>query len=173
MEQATLGGGCFWCVDAAYRQLKGVTELISGYAGGTGEAPSYHTVHTSDTGYAEVVQLTFDPQIITYDTILEVFWAIHNPTTLNRQGNDVGPEYRSIILYHNQQQKAVAEKSLAAVQKLWDDPVVTELAPLKTFYPAEEEHQNFFAKHPEFGYCQVIINPKLQKLRAKFTSLLK
>ncbi|HSX28586.1 MAG TPA: peptide-methionine (S)-S-oxide reductase MsrA [Candidatus Saccharimonadales bacterium] len=173
MEHATLGGGCFWCLDAVYRQVRGVENSVCGYAGGTAANPSYEDVHTGDTGHAEVVQLTFDPKVITYETLLDIFWTIHDPTSLNRQGHDVGPEYRSIILYDGTSQHRVAEDSMAAAAKLWKEPIVTELVPLKVFYPAEEAHQNFFEKHPEFAYCQVIINPKLHKLQQKFARLLK
>lgn len=173
IQQATLGGGCFWCLDAAYQRVKGVRRSVAGYAGGRAADPTYEQVHAGTTGHAEVVQLDFDAEVISYDTILNIFWVIHNPTTLNQQGNDVGEEYRSIILYHDQTQKEVAEASLAMTQKLWDDPIVTEVVPYEIFYPAEEEHQDFFQKHPEFAYCQVVINPKLHKLQERYGSLLR
>lgn len=171
--QATLGGGCFWCLEASFQLIKGVIKVMPGYSGGHTRKPTYETLHYSDTGYAEVVQITFDPRIITYFDILDIFWAIHDPTTRNRQGNDVGSEYRSIILYSNDQQKNEAEASRAKTQKLWDNPIVTEIKQLDTFYEAEEEHHNFFKKYPKTAYCQVIINPKLEKLRAKFSERLK
>jgi peptide-methionine (S)-S-oxide reductase len=172
-EVATVGGGCFWCLDAAYRQIEGVRDVLSGYAGGRRPNPTYEQVCTGATGHAEVVQVSFDPALISYADILDVFWSIHDPTTPNRQGADVGSQYRSIILYHDQEQKAIAERSREAVQKLWPQPVVTEIVPLETFYPAEEYHQNYYALHPERGYCQVVINPKLEKLRRHHEALLK
>ena len=171
-ERVVLGGGCFWCFDAAYRQIKGVSQVESGYAGGSEVDPTYEQVASGRTGHAEVVRVTFDPSIITYAQILEILWALHDPTTPNRQGADVGPQYRSIILYQSPEQQQAAAASIRAVAKLWPDPVVTELAPLEQFYPAEEYHQNFFAKNPSQGYCQVVINPKLAKLREQFESRL-
>jgi peptide-methionine (S)-S-oxide reductase len=168
-ETAVLGGGCFWCLEASYQLIGGVEKVVSGYAGGDSQNPTYHNLGN----HAEVVQITFDDSIISYTDILDIFWAIHDPTTLNRQGPDSGIQYRSIILYSGERQKAEAEASKAEAQKVWDNPIVTDIKPLEKFYPAEEEHQNFFQKHPEQAYCQVIINPKLQKLRAKFASKLK
>jgi peptide-methionine (S)-S-oxide reductase len=173
IESIVLGGGCFWCLDASYRLINGVTEVVSGYAGGTTENPTYQQVCSETTGHAEVVKVSYDPKIISRDNILEIFWTIHDPTTLNRQGNDVGTSYRSIILYSDEEQKAAAEKSKQAVAKLWPNPIVTEIVPLNKFYPAEEEHQNYFSKNPAQAYCQVIINPKLAKLRAKFSERIK
>ncbi len=173
LEIATLGGGCFWCLEAAYHEIKGVTKVVSGYAGGHLDNPSYEQVCSGTTGHAEAVQVTFDPAIIPYSDILDVFWTIHNPTTLNRQGNDQGTQYRSAIFYANPEQQRQAEQSISAVAKLWDDPIVTELIPLTKFYPAESYHQNYFKNNPSQGYCQFIINPKLQKLRAKFAARLK
>ena len=170
LQKAVLGGGCFWCLEASYKLIKGVTNVTSGYAGGKTKNPTYYD-HGS--GHAEVVQVEFDPQIISYKEILEIFWAIHDPTTLNRQGNDVGEQYRSIILYDGEQQKQIAEQSKSEVQKLWDNPVVTEIEPLEKFYEAEPEQQDFFERNPGLAYCQVIINPKLQKLRAKFADRIK
>lgn len=172
-ESITLGGGCFWCLDAGFRLIEGVTSVVSGYAGGQTTDPSYYQVASGETGHAEVVQVEFDPAIISLKDILDIFWAMHNPTTLNYQGNDKGTEYRSIILFNNNAQKAIVERSISEVAKLWDDPIVTELKLLEVFYPAEDEHQNYFEKHPEQGYCQVIINPKLAKLRKTFTDRLK
>lgn len=174
MEQiATLGGGCFWCLDALFRHLKGVTKVVSGYSGGTVPRPTMDMVYAGGTGHAEVVQLTFDPEIISYKEILEIFYSIHDPTTLNRQGNDVGDEYRSIILYHDEEQQHVAEdvtKNFAATH--WEDPVVTQIVKFEKFWPAGEDQQDFFTKNPQAGYCQVIINPKLQKFKKEFASKL-
>lgn len=173
MEKIVLGGGCFWCLDASFQLIKGVEEVVSGFAGGDTPSPSYHDVARGMTGHAEVVQVSFDTTVIGLADVLDIFWAIHDPTTLNRQGNDVGSEYRSIILYTLERHKPVIDESIAKIAKLWPNPVVTEVVPLDNFYPAEPEHQNFFAKHPEFGYCQVIINPKLEKLKQKFASRIK
>jgi peptide-methionine (S)-S-oxide reductase len=172
-EVATLGGGCFWCLDAAYRQIEGVTRVVSGYAGGARANPSYEQVCTGATGHAEVVQVEFDPSVISYDDVLDVFWSIHDPTTLDRQGADVGSQYRSAIFVHDDVQRAAAERSRAAVQAHWDDPVVTEITPLDRFWPAEEYHQDYYARHPDQGYCQVVINPKLRKLREKHAARLR
>ena len=173
LEIAVLGGGCFWCLEAAYQQVEGVTKVVSGYAGGHVTNPTYEAVCSGSTGHLEVVQITFNPKILDYSDILDIFWAIHNPTTLNRQGNDVGTEYRSAIFYVEDRQKRLAEASKAAVAKLWPDPVVTEITPLTDFYVAENYHQNYFRDHPEQAYCQFVINPKLQKLRETFASRLK
>lgn len=170
METIVIGGGCFWCLDASFRLITGIKGVVSGYSGGTEDTADYYKVGTGSTGHAEVVQVTFDATIITLTEILDLFWAIHDPTTKDRQGNDVGPQYRSVIFYGDDAQKAIAEESIAAVQKLWDSPVVTELLPLDRFYPAEDYHQNYFANNPSQGYCQIIINPKLQKLRKKFAN---
>lgn len=168
LESIVLGGGCFWCLDAAYRMIKGVHGVTSGYAGGSSPNPTYSEVSRGTTGHAEVVRVEFDPAVITLAQILEIFWVLHNPTTPNRQGNDIGPQYRSMILCSSQQQKETVEASVIDVEKLWDAPIVTEIGELKAFYPAEEEHQNYFTKNPHQGYCQVIINPKLNKLRERF-----
>lgn len=173
-EQATFGGGCFWCVEAIYQQIRGIESVVSGYAGGTTEHPSYEQMHAQDTGHAEVIQVTFDPTVITYRELLEIFYAVHDPTTPNRQGNDVGAEYRSIILWKGEEQQKTAEdvtKTFAPT--LWDKPIVTELAPLTAFWPAEAYHQNYYAKNQSTGYCQVIINPKLAKFRKQFAAKLK
>lgn len=171
-ESIVLGGGCFWCLEASYQLIRGVTKVTSGYAGGSVPNPTYYAVATGKTGHAEVVKVEFDPDIISLSDILDVFWAIHDPTTLNRQGNDVGTDYRSIILYVGDNQKKVTEESIKAVAKLWPNPIVTELEPLEKFYQAEPEHQNYFKNHPAQAYCQVVINPKLEKLRAKFAEKL-
>ena len=172
-EIATLAGGCFWCLEAVYADLEGVLRVESGYAGGTVPDPSYQQVCTGTTGHAEVVHVEFDPQVITYPEILDILWSIHDPTTPNRQGADVGTQYRSIILVHDDTQRAQAEASRTAVQAHWDAPVVTEIVPLDVFYPAEDYHQDYFAQHPDQGYCRAVINPKLQKLRAKHADRLK
>lgn len=173
LETAVLGGGCFWCTEAVYQQVKGIHKVVAGYAGGSVPNPTYYQVETVRTGHAQVVELTYDPAIITYADILDIFWVVHNPTTPNRQDYDVGPQYRSIILYLNDEQKQVAERSRQAAAKLWPDPISTEIAQLDTFFPAEPEHQHYFQNHPDQAYCQIIINPKLAKLRAKFNSRLK
>ncbi|HVS41992.1 MAG TPA: peptide-methionine (S)-S-oxide reductase MsrA [Candidatus Dormibacteraeota bacterium] len=172
-ELATLGGGCFWCLDAAYRRIEGVTGVVSGYAGGDDPKPTYQRVCSGATGHAEVVQVEFDPDVISYGDILDVFWAIHDPTTLNRQGHDVGTQYRSIILTHDDTQRRIAEDSRQAAGSLWPRPVVTEIVPLEVFFPAEEYHQDYFARNPDQGYCQVVINPKLSKLRERFAARLR
>lgn len=172
-EEIVLGGGCFWCLDASYRLVNGVMEVISGYTGGHTLHPNYQDVSSGNTGHAEVVKIVFDTSILSLEDILEIFWAIHDPTTLNRQGNDVGTQYRSAVFYSNGKQKEIAENSVQKTQKLWNDPVVTEIQPLVAFYPAEDYHQNYFAKNPNQAYCQVVINPKLAKLRESFASKLK
>ncbi|MDP9325845.1 MAG: peptide-methionine (S)-S-oxide reductase MsrA [Candidatus Dormibacteraeota bacterium] len=164
-ETATLAGGCFWCLDAVYRQIEGVTGVVSGYAGGERPNPTYEEVCTGRTGHAEAVQVEYDPGVISYPEILDILWTIHDPTTLNRQGADVGTQYRSAIFHHDDTQKAAAEASRDKVQELWPNPVVTEIVPLEAFYPAEAYHQDYYAHNPNAGYCQVVINPKLKKLR--------
>ncbi len=170
---ATLGGGCFWCLEAAYQEIRGIESVVSGYAGGQTPDPSYEQVCNGTTGHAEVVQLRFDPATIVYSDILDIFWAIHNPTTPGRQGNDVGPQYRSIILYGSPEQEREAKESKKAVQELWADPVLTEIVSLEAFYPAEDYHQNYFRNHPNQAYCQAVINPKLVHLRQTFKKYLK
>lgn len=169
-EIATLAGGCFWCLEAAYDQLKGVEKVESGYAGGSVNDPTYQQVCTGTTGHAEVVQITFDPSVVSYRELLEVFFTIHDPTTLNRQGADVGTQYRSAIFYHSPEQKAVAESVMAELgaEKIWDNPIVTELAPLDTFYPAEDYHRDYYERNPTQPYCQAVIAPKVSKFRKKF-----
>ncbi len=172
-ELATLGGGCFWCLDAAYRRVEGVTGVVSGYAGGQDPNPTYQRVCSGRTGHAEVVQVEYDPDVISYADILDVLWAIHDPTTPNQQGHDVGTQYRSIILTHDDAQRVAAEASRDAVRSLWPRPVVTEIVPLEVFHPAEEYHQDYYARNPEQGYCQAVINPKLAKLRQRFAARLR
>jgi peptide-methionine (S)-S-oxide reductase len=167
---ATLGGGCFWCLEAVYDDLIGVESVVSGYAGGHVPNPTYEQVCAKTTGHAEVVQVTFDATIITFREILEVFFTIHDPTTLNRQGNDVGPQYRSAIYTHDDTQKETAEAVIAEFNaaKLWSDPIVTEVTPLDIFYPAEDYHQNYFENNPYQPYCQIVVAPKVTKFRKKF-----
>jgi len=162
---ATFGGGCFWCLEAFYETFEGVKSVVSGYAGGQTANPTYKQVCGGDTGHAEVVQIEFDPTRISYEQLLEIFWEIHDPTTLNRQGNDVGTQYRSAIYYHDESQKQAVEKSSAAMRKKFDQPITTEIAPLKKFYPAEEYHQDYFRRNPNQPYCAYVISPKLQKLQ--------
>lgn len=162
--RAIVGGGCFWCVEAVYENVPGILAVISGYAGGSVHDPTYEEVSTGRTGHAEVVEIDYDPDKISYDKILDLFWKAHDPTTLNRQGPDSGPQYRSIILYEDETQKAVAEKSKAAAQADFKDPIVTEIVPLKEFYPAEKYHQDFYANNPDYPYSRAIIRPKLEKL---------
>ncbi len=171
LEKIVLGGGCFWCLHAAYTRVKGVQEVRQGYAGGHQNDPSYMQVVMHDTGHAEVVEVSFDPSVITLADILDIFWILHDPTTLNRQGYDVGPQYRSIILYSNEVQREAAEKSKTAAQAVWEEPIVTEIKQLEGFYPAEDYQYDYEVNRPD--YCQIIINPKLVKLRAKFATLLK
>jgi peptide-methionine (S)-S-oxide reductase len=174
VETTTLGGGCFWCLDAAFRGIRGVESVICGYAGGVKDNPSYREVCGGGTGHAEVVQLRFDADQIDFATLLEIFFTIHDPTTLNRQGADVGSQYRSVIFYHSDAQLGTAQQTIAALtsEGVWPDPIVTEVAPAPTFYPAEDDHQDYFRRHPLQGYCQVVIAPKLAKLRARHASLL-
>jgi len=174
-EQATFGAGCFWCVEAVFEELKGVTRVEAGYAGGHVEDPSYEEVTTGTTGHAEVTRITYDPSVISYDQLLTVFWHTHNPTTKNRQGNDVGPQYRSVIFYHNEQQKEIAERSLSETEQsnLWQDSIVTEIQPLNNYFKAENYHQDYYANNPNAGYCQVVIAPKLKKFRKEFREWLK
>ncbi|MGW8178778.1 MAG: peptide-methionine (S)-S-oxide reductase MsrA [bacterium] len=174
-ETATLGGGCFWCLEAGFEQLKGVEKVVSGYSGGTVVNPSYQQVCTGTTGHAEVVQITYDPQIIAFRELLEVFFTIHDPTTLNRQGADVGTQYRSVIFYHSQEQKTVAEKVVQELEaaEIWDAPIVTEITSFSAFYRAEDYHQEYFRRNPGQAYCQVVIAPKVVKLRRRFLEKLK
>jgi peptide-methionine (S)-S-oxide reductase len=172
---ATLAGGCFWCLEAVYEQLKGIEKVESGYSGGTVRNPSYHQVSTGRTGHAETVQLTFDPNVISFRDLLEVFFTIHDPTTLNRQGADVGPRYRSAIFYHNQEQKETAEQVICELENegIWDKPIVTEVTPFLDFYRAEDYHQEYYRNNPYQPYCQAVIAPKVAKFRAKYLDRLK
>jgi peptide-methionine (S)-S-oxide reductase len=169
-EIATLGGGCFWCLDPIFDELRGVEGVVVGYAGGKVANPSYKLVCTGTSGHAEVVKIAFNPQIISYKELLKIFFSVHDPTTPNRQGADVGPQYRSIILYHDEAQKATAEVVIQEFETegIWDAPIVTELAPFSTFYEAEDYHQKYFEKNPGQGYCRVVIAPKVAKFRKKY-----
>ena len=169
-EIATLGAGCFWCVEAIFQDLKGVRKVISGYTGGTVENPTYEQVCTGTTGHAEAVQITFEPTIISYAELLDVFWRTHDPTTLNRQGADVGTQYRSAIFYHSDEQRQLAEQSKKDIDAsdLWPNPIVTEIVPFSNFYEAEAYHQNYFQLNPNQPYCRAVINPKVQKFRKSF-----
>ncbi|MCX8112379.1 MAG: peptide-methionine (S)-S-oxide reductase MsrA [Bacteroidia bacterium] len=175
IEEATFGGGCFWCTEALFKQLKGVEEVYPGYAGGHVPNPTYEQVCTKTTGHAEVVRVRFRPDIIRYEQIVEYFFLTHDPTTPDRQGNDIGPQYRSVIFYHTPAQKEIAErvKSRLEAQKVFQAPIVTAIEPLRNFYPAESYHWDYFAKHPEQAYCRYVIAPKVQKAREKFKSLLR
>jgi len=174
-EIATLAGGCFWCLEAVYEQLRGVVKVESGYAGGHVKNPTYEQVCNGVTGHAEVVQITFEPAVISYRDLLEVFFVIHDPTTLNRQGADVGTQYRSAIFYHSPEQEATAKEVIAAYEaaKLYDDPIVTEVAPADQFYKAEAYHQGYYRNNPNQGYCRVVITPKVAKARKVFVDRLK
>jgi len=174
-EIATLGGGCFWCLEAVYRETEGVEKVVSGYMGGSKPNPTYKDVCSGATGHVEVVQLTFDPNAISFRDILEIFFAIHDPTTLNRQGNDVGTQYRSVIFYHSPEQKAAAEDTIRELtaEKVFDDPVVTAIEPAQEFYSAEAYHQEYFENHPYQPYCAFVVAPKVQKFRKKFAGRVK
>jgi peptide-methionine (S)-S-oxide reductase len=168
-ELATLGGGCFWCLEAVYQQLKGVQHVESGYTGGEVPNPTYEQICEGSTGHAEVVKIEFDPAIVSYREVLEIFFTIHDPTTLNRQGNDVGTQYRSVIYYHNPQQQECAKHVIAEMANVWDAPIVTELRPLETWYKAEDYHQNYYRNNPMQGYCAFIVAPKVAKFRKTFS----
>jgi len=174
-EITTLGGGCFWCLEAVFSELRGVENVVSGYSGGSVPNPSYQQICTGTTGHAEVVQITFDPAIISFKELIEIFLTIHDPTTLNRQGADVGTQYRSVIFYHTKEQEKVARevKKEFEVSKIWKAPIVTELIPFKLFYPAEEYHQEYFKQNPDQMYCSVVISPKLAKFRKQYFTKLK
>jgi peptide-methionine (S)-S-oxide reductase len=174
-EVATLGGGCFWCLEAVYVELRGVEKVESGYSGGTVPDPTYRQVCTGTTGHAEVVQVTFDPEVVSFWEILEVFFTIHDPTTLNRQGADFGPQYRSAILYHDEEQRRVAEEVISELEaeRVWDDPIVTEVTPFEVFYVAEDYHQEYFRNNGYQPYCQVVIAPKVAKFRKQYLERLK
>ena len=175
LEQATFGAGCFWCVEAVFDEVKGVKSAVAGYAGGEITDPSYQQVASGNTKHAEVARITYDPDVVSFEQLLEVFWHTHNPTTKNRQGPDVGPQYRSAIFYHNQQQKKTAEKSLQKTDSsdLWEDPIVTEISALKNYSKADNYHQNYYKNNPNAGYCSVVIAPKLKKFRKEFSHMLK
>ena len=172
---ATLAGGCFWCLEAVYNELRGVESVVSGYAGGHDPNPTYEAVCSETTGHAEVVQIAFDPDMVSFRELLEVFFTIHDPTTLNRQGNDVGTQYRSAVYYHDEEQRLIAEEVIEEMTGagLWDDPIVTEITALDKFYEAEEYHQQYFEKNPFQPYCFVVVRPKVSKFRKKFVSKLK
>ena len=175
IQTATLAGGCFWCLEAVFDDLKGVESVESGYSGGHAQNPTYAQVCDGDTGHAEVVKVTFDPAVMSFADLLKVFFAIHDPTTLNRQGNDVGTQYRSAIFYHDDEQKKIAEEVIREIStaKIWDDPIVTEVTPFEKFYIAEDYHQEYFKKNPFQGYCRVVIAPKVTKFRKQFVDRLK
>ncbi len=172
-EMTTLAGGCFWCLEAVYADLKGVAKVESGYSGGTTPNPGYQAICTGETGHAEVVQISFDSEIISFDDLLRVFFSIHNPTTLNRQGADVGTQYRSAIFYHSEEQKEKAEKIIEEIAGEWKNPIVTEVLPFEKFYRAEQYHQNYFATNPNQPYCRAIVAPKVDKFKKKFEFKLK
>ena len=174
-QLATLGGGCFWCLEAVYLDMRGVLGVMSGYSGGHVANPSYEEVCGKKTGHAEVVQITFDPQEVTYEDLLRVFFTIHDPTTKDRQGNDIGPQYRSVIFTHDESQRVAAEKIMKEITdaRIWGASIVTEIVPLEAFWPAEPEHHNYFARNPWSGYCRAIIAPKVQKFRKSFADRLK
>ena len=173
-EEATFGAGCFWCTEAIYEQINGIVDVEAGFSGGDVKNPSYREVVSGKTGHAEVARIKYDPDVISYGELLEVFWHTHNPTTLNRQGADIGTQYRSAIFYHSEEQKRVAEKSLEKTDNsdLWDDPIVTEISPLENYYTAENYHQNYYENNPNAGYCQVVIAPKIKKFKQDFSHLL-
>lgn len=175
MEKATFGGGCFWCVEAVFQRLKGVEKVESGYAGGSVENPTYQQVTAGNTGHAEVIRISYNPEVISFKELLEVFWKTHDPTTLNRQGADVGTQYRSVVFYHNEEQQALAEKYLKELDAsgAWDAPIVTEIKPLEAFYPAENYHQNYYNQHKQAPYCSFVIGPKVDKLQEVFSDKLK
>ena len=173
MALATLAGGCFWCLEAVFQQLKGVSQVTSGYAGGRRPNPTYEQVCTGTTGHAEVAQVEFDPAVVSYRDLLDVFFTIHDPTTLNQQGADVGTQYRSAIFFHSPEQQRDANDAIAEAQKTWDDPIVTEIVPLTQFYPAEEYHKDYYVRNPNQGYCRVVIAPKVAKARQHFLAKLK
>ncbi|MBT0158583.1 peptide-methionine (S)-S-oxide reductase MsrA [Candidatus Bathyarchaeota archaeon A05DMB-2] len=174
-EVATLAGGCFWCTEAVFSIVKGVEKVEPGYAGGYVPNPTYEQVSTGKTGHAETAQITFDPNVISYREVLEIFFATHDPTTLNRQGPDVGTQYRSVIFYHNEEQKTIAKQVIDELtrEEIWDAPIVTQVEPLKAFYPAETYHKDYYKKHPNEPYCQAIITPKIAKLQKRFFNKLK
>ena len=174
-EVATLAGGCFWCIEAVYQEIDGVESVVPGYTGGSSINPTYERVSIGKSGHAEAVQVTFDPAKISYREILEIFFSVHDPTTLNRQGADVGTQYRSAIFYHSDNQKTISQEVMKELDKarLWERPMVTQVAPISKFYPAEDYHRDYFKKHPEQAYCQAVISPKVNKLRRQWAKRLK
>ncbi len=174
-ETVTLGGGCFWCTEAIFQRIKGVVKILSGYSGGSLPNPTYEAVSTGKTGHAEVIQITYDTSVITFEEILEIFFSIHDPTTLNRQGADIGSQYRSVIFYHNEKQKRIAEALIKKLdsEKIWDNPIVTEVCKFQSFYEAEDYHQNYYNNNPYKPYCTFVIAPKIEKLRKYFSTKLK
>lgn len=174
-EVATLAGGCFWCIEVIYDELSGVADVVSGYMGGKTANPTYRDVCSGSTGHAEVIQVTFDPSIVSYREILDVFFTVHDPTTLNRQGNDAGTQYRSAVFYHSEEQRRIATETITEFnrEKIWDRPIVTEVTAAQTFYPAEDYHQRYYVNNPGQGYCQIVIAPKVAKFRQRFLSKLK
>ncbi len=174
-EVATLGGGCFWCLEAVYEEMEGVKKVVSGYSGGSVKNPTYERVCGGSTGHAEVVRIEFDPRVVTYDNILGVFFTVHDPTTADRQGADVGSQYRSVIFFHDDRQEQIAKKKITELDssKIWKRPIVTEVVPFEVFYEAEEYHQNYFERNPEAGYCRAVVAPKVLKFRELFPDKLK
>jgi peptide-methionine (S)-S-oxide reductase len=175
MKIATFGAGCFWCVEACFKDLNGVIDVYSGYAGGQVENPTYEQVCSGNTGHAEVARVEYDENLLSYEQLLEVFWFVHDPTQLNRQGNDIGTQYRSVIFYHDEFQKLEAEKykNRLTEENVWDNPIVTEISPISNFYHAEDYHHNYFELNPQNIYCQVVVRPKVEKFRKVFSSKLK
>lgn len=175
MEVVTLGGGCFWCTEVVFSRIKGMVKIEPGYSGGQATNPTYEQVSTGTTGHAEVVQITFDPDVISFRELLEIFFATHDPTTLNRQGGDIGTQYRSVIFYHNEEQKVIAEKVIEEfnIARIFNSPIVTKVEPFKAFHKAEDYHKDYFRHHPEQSYCKLVISPKIAKLREKFRDKLK
>jgi peptide-methionine (S)-S-oxide reductase len=174
-EVATLAGGCFWCIEAAFDEIRGVIKVESGYSGGTTTSPTYEQVCSGTTGHAEAVQVTFEPNVVSFQDILHIFFTVHDPTTPNRQGADMGSQYRSVIFYHNEKQKEIAEQVIRELedQKVWDNPIVTQVVPFKKFYKAENYHNQYFSRNPNAGYCRVVIAPKIAKLREKYREKMK
>lgn len=175
IQEATLGAGCFWCIEACYKELNGVVSVTSGYSGGHVDQPTYKEVCNGTTGHAEVARVVYDDAVISFDELLEVFWFVHDPTQLNRQGNDIGTQYRSVVFYHDEAQKATAEayKARLTQEHVWDRPIVTEISPLTNYYPAEDYHNNYFELNPGNAYCQAIVRPKVEKFRKIFAQRLK
>lgn len=175
IKEATLGAGCFWCIEACFKDLKGVNSVTSGYAGGHVKNPTYKEVCNGTTGHAEVARVVFDDTIISFDELLELFWFVHDPTQLNRQGNDIGTQYRSVIFYHDDEQRVIAEsyKERLTAEKVWDKPILTEISPLPDYYPAEDYHQDYFALNPGNAYCQSVVRPKVEKFKKVFADRMK